>query len=235
MNPLEAIPWRRAFVHAHSVCEETPLKKRVAYVSLVLLYTSLPVVALYAFAFSITWVATSSLTALFLLTVGDLNLELIQRLYCSWIEGVPGWLFDRGFRSIYNPPGNGSCFFKAVERGTGVSETEIRSDIADWIEANVAPANQIKWDQFKAQWGGVGEPEIDDVKTYANSIRMGELKIWGGHLEAQAIAEKQETSVWIHWEGADAMEHGAFDKRIDLYYTAMALGGNKNHYKLLLC
>lgn len=234
MNLLEVIPWRRAFVHADAACLNAPIQDRIAHLALVLLYTSLPIVTLYAFAFSITWITVSSLTALFLLTVGDFNRGPIERLYYSVIEGVPGWLVDRGFRKIYNPPADGSCFFQAVAHGIDIPENEVRAAIADWIEVNVAPERGIHWEQFKAQWSGMGEPELRDVQTYVKRIRDGDLEIWGDHLEAQAIAEAQSISVRVHWEGANPQQHGAFERGIDLYYTVTALGGHKNHYKLLL-
>jgi len=219
MNPVvwasQWIPWARAYSHAEAALREDRGLNTIA----MLIFTSLPVIAAYAYAFNASLLLASSLTALFLVTLGDLNPDLVA----TYLFDVPPWLYERGFRRNVATKDDGSCFFDAVHMALGETEQEVRSQIAGWIDAHKDDADvQETFNSQSMGW-----------ENYANEIRAGNLNLWADTLEALAVAQQYGVTVHLHAEGAATQTFGGGQKEIDLYFTASSVNGQANHYRLL--
>jgi OTU-like cysteine protease. len=179
-------PWSRAYRHAQLAL--TPGNSRFIHTVAMLVFTSLPVASIYAFyvgssLLGWTWAALSIAGAL-----GECSQGPIGRLFATYIYGVPPWLSSQGISHIYDPPADGTCFFKAVSKSVRVSEGELRNQIAAWIEKE----------------GMAFLTEEQEENEYTNRIRRADVNLWGGELEARAVAEIFNQQVVIYEEGMGA-------------------------------
>lgn len=215
MNLVACIPWKRAYDHAEAAIHGDRGLNTIA----MLIFTSFPVVAAYAWAFSATWLLGTSLTALFLITVADLNPDLVA----TYLFDVPPWLCERGFRRSIVTKDDGSCFFDSVRIALGITEQEVRVAIADWIDQHHGDGDvQATFVSQSKNWG-----------SYTEEIRKGNLNLWADTLEALAVARYYKVTVQLHAENATTQTFGTGERAVDLYFTASSVNGRANHYRLL--
>lgn len=218
MSVLGVSPWLRAYRHAELAL--APGNSRLVHTVAMLLFTSLPIASLYSFyvgsaLLGWTWAALSLAGAL-----AECSQGLIGRYVATYIYGVPPWLSSMGITHIYDPPADGTCFFKAVAMSVGVSERDLRNQIADWIERE----------------GMNFLTEEQKARGYTGRIRRGDADLWGGELEARAVAECKHLQVIIYEEGHAPRRIPDEDRpqKLELWRTPDTIGGrNNNHYKLL--
>lgn len=215
MSLIDWAPWMRAWAHAERALQED----RGLHTIAMLFFTSLPVLAAYAYAFSAAWLLGSSLTALFLMTLGDCNPHLIA----TYIFAVPPWLASKGFRRSIATKDDGSCFFDAVRLALGKTEQEVRNAIADWIDTHKDADNVNPTYQSQSQGDA----------NYTQKIRSADLHVWGNTLEAMAVAQVYGVEVHVHSAGGSEQVFGSKDQQIHLYFTPSVVNGCANHYRLL--
>lgn len=215
MNLVAWVPWVRAWDHAEAASHQDRALNTIALV----IFTSLPVLCIYAGLFGATWLAACSLTALFFITLADLNPHLVA----TYIFDVPPWLCSQGFRRSIVTKDNGSCFFDSVRLALGKTEKEVRAAIAKWIDDHKDDeAIQVTYhDQSKGD------------ATYTQRLRDGDLTLWGDALEARALSEVYQRRVAIYSQGAKPTVFEGSEPSIDLYFTASSVNGKANHYRLL--
>lgn len=215
MNLVAWIPWQRAWVHAEAAVAGDRGLNTIA----MLIFTSLPVIGAYAYAFGATWLLGSSLTALFLVTVGDLNPDLVA----TYLFDVPPCLCDKGFRRSIVTKDDGSCFFDAVRIAVGQSEVEVRAEIASWIDAHKKDADVQPTYQS----------QVGSRTDYTQRLKEGDLKLWGNTLEALAVSKIYKRRVSLHAKEGTPITFEGEEPPIDLYFTASTVNGEANHYRLL--
>ena len=234
MNPVACIPWKRAYDHAKAAFRED----RGIHTIAMLLFTSLPVVAAYAYALSATWLLASSLTALFFITLGDCNPELIA----TYFFDVPKEVAKEGFRRSVVTKADGSCFFDAVRLVRNADEKDVRRDIARWIEENrtstldVSVGEETEAMDLAAIYAGQAQGR---ESTYCELLRQGNLNVWGDVLEIIAVHKCYDVTVRVYEQDKVTRKlqlrqrHIGAEGEIDLLFTPSAVNGEPNHYRLL--